>query len=133
MYVTVVYVHVKPEHVADFIESIRTNHEHSVLEPGNLRFDILQSVDDPTRFIASTRPIATRPRRRPTRKPPTTWRGEEGRRLDGGAAAGRPYDGLFPAVERHEAATQRRAEGRPAARRRDDDGVERTGGGRCDP
>jgi (4S)-4-hydroxy-5-phosphonooxypentane-2,3-dione isomerase len=52
MYVTVVYVHVKPEHVADFIDSIRENHERSVLEPGNLRFDILQSADDPTRFIA---------------------------------------------------------------------------------
>src|ERR1035437_1498369 len=50
MYVTLVYVSVKPEHVADFIESIRDNHEHSVLEPGNLRFDILQSADDPTRF-----------------------------------------------------------------------------------
>ena len=52
MYVTVVYVHVKPDHVADFIEAIRENHEHSVAEPGNLRFDILQSADDPTRFVA---------------------------------------------------------------------------------
>jgi len=52
MYVTIVHVHVKPEHVADFIDSIRSNHEGSVREPGNLRFDILQSVDDPTRFIA---------------------------------------------------------------------------------
>ena len=52
MYVTVVYVHVKPEHVDDFIASMRVNHEHSVLEPGNLRFDILQSADDPTRFVA---------------------------------------------------------------------------------
>ena len=52
MFVTVVYIHVKPEHVAEFIESMRVNHENSVLEPGNLRFDILQSADDPTRFIA---------------------------------------------------------------------------------
>jgi autoinducer 2-degrading protein len=52
MFVTLVQVHVKPEHVADFIESIRANHEGSVREPGNLRFDILQSVDDPARFIA---------------------------------------------------------------------------------
>ena len=51
MYVTLVNVHVKPEHVADFIESIRMNHEDSVREPGNLRFDILQSVDDQTRFV----------------------------------------------------------------------------------
>ena len=52
MFVTIVYVHVKRDHVADFIESIRANHEGSVREPGNLRFDILQSVEDPTRFIA---------------------------------------------------------------------------------
>jgi autoinducer 2-degrading protein len=51
MYVTVVYVHVKPEHVADFIESMRANHEGSVREPGNLRFDLLQSADDPARFV----------------------------------------------------------------------------------
>ena len=52
MYVTLVYVHVKPEHVADFIDAIRENHEHSVRESGNLRFDILQSTEDPTRFVA---------------------------------------------------------------------------------
>ena len=52
MFVTVVYVHVKPEYVADFVEAIRVNHEGSVREPGNIRFDILQSVDDPTRFVA---------------------------------------------------------------------------------
>lgn len=52
MYVTIVYVHVKPERVSDFIEAMRANHEASVKEPGNLRFDILQSADDPTRFVA---------------------------------------------------------------------------------
>lgn len=51
MDVTVVYIQVKPEHVTDFLEAIRENHEASVREPGNLRFDILQSVDDPTRFV----------------------------------------------------------------------------------
>lgn len=51
MHVTVVHIHVKPEHVAGFLEAIRENHERSVNEPGNLRFDILQSVDDPTRFV----------------------------------------------------------------------------------
>lgn len=51
MYVTVVYIHVKPDHVADFVEAIRENHESSIREPGNIRFDILQSVDDPTRFV----------------------------------------------------------------------------------
>jgi autoinducer 2-degrading protein len=51
MYVTVVSVHVKAEHVVDFVDSIRANHEGSVREPGNLRFDVLQSVEDPSRFI----------------------------------------------------------------------------------
>ncbi|HXX60466.1 MAG TPA: antibiotic biosynthesis monooxygenase [Candidatus Sulfotelmatobacter sp.] len=51
MHVTVVYIHVKPEHVADFIEAVGANHAASVQEPGNLRFDILRSVEDPTRFI----------------------------------------------------------------------------------
>jgi (4S)-4-hydroxy-5-phosphonooxypentane-2,3-dione isomerase len=52
MFVTMVYVHVKPENVADFVEAIRPNQEGSAQEPGNLRFDILQSLDDPTRFVA---------------------------------------------------------------------------------
>jgi autoinducer 2-degrading protein len=52
MYVTIVYIHVKPERVADFLESIQPNHEGAVKEPGNRRFDILQSADDPTRFVA---------------------------------------------------------------------------------
>ena len=51
MPVTLVHVHVKPDHVDDFIEASRANHEGSVQEPGNHRFDVLQSEDDPTRFI----------------------------------------------------------------------------------
>ncbi len=51
MYVTIVHIHVKPDHVDDFIEAIRANCAQSILEPGNMRFDSLQSVDDPTRFV----------------------------------------------------------------------------------
>lgn len=51
MQVTLVHVHVKPERVADFIDATRMNHEASILEAGNRRFDILQSADDPTRFV----------------------------------------------------------------------------------
>lgn len=51
MYVTLVHVHVKPEHVDDFIEASRLNHRESVREPGNRRFDLLQSSEDPTRFM----------------------------------------------------------------------------------
>ena len=51
MYVTLVHVHVKPEHLTEFLEATRANHEGSVREPGNLRFDVLRSVEDPTRFV----------------------------------------------------------------------------------
>jgi autoinducer 2-degrading protein len=51
MHATLVHVHVKPEHVADFIAATRDNHLGAVAEPGNLRFDILRQGDDPTRFI----------------------------------------------------------------------------------
>jgi autoinducer 2-degrading protein len=51
MHVTLVHVHVKPEHIDDFIEATKRNHEASVREPGNRRFDVLQSPDDPARFI----------------------------------------------------------------------------------
>jgi len=51
MHVTIVQVQVKLEHVQDFIEAARLNHEGSVREPGNRRFDVLQSPDDPTRFV----------------------------------------------------------------------------------
>lgn len=51
MHVTIVHVQVKPEHVHDFIEASRLNHGGSVREPGNRRFDILQSADDPTKFV----------------------------------------------------------------------------------
>jgi autoinducer 2-degrading protein len=51
MQVTIVYVKVKPENISDFLEASRLNHEASVHEPGNLRFDVLQMDDDPTQFV----------------------------------------------------------------------------------
>lgn len=51
MAVRLVHVHVKPEHVDRFIEVVRHNHLGSVAEPGNVRFDVLRSADDPTRFL----------------------------------------------------------------------------------
>jgi len=51
MIATCVYVDVKPEHVEDFIRATRINHENSVKEPLNLRFDVLQSRDDSTQFL----------------------------------------------------------------------------------
>jgi autoinducer 2-degrading protein len=49
--VTLVKVSVKADRVADFIAATRANHEGSVREPGNRRFDILQDPGDPCRFL----------------------------------------------------------------------------------
>lgn len=51
MHVTLVHVRVKAECVPAFIEATRANHEQSVKEPGNRRFDVLQDPQDATRFL----------------------------------------------------------------------------------
>ena len=51
MVVTCVHVYVNKEYIDDFIEASIKNHKSSILEPGNMRFDILQSAEDPARFL----------------------------------------------------------------------------------
>jgi len=51
MFVTLVHIHVLAEQMETFLEATRVNHEASVREDGNLRFDVLRSVEDPTRFV----------------------------------------------------------------------------------
>ena len=51
MVVTIVYVSVKKEKIEDFKLAIQKNHEASVNEPGNLRFDVLQNEEDPSKFV----------------------------------------------------------------------------------
>ena len=51
MHVTLVHVRVKPEAIDAFIAATRANHEASIQEAGTRRFDVLQSPDDPARFI----------------------------------------------------------------------------------
>jgi autoinducer 2-degrading protein len=51
MITTIVHMYVKPEFVADFIEACRLNHEQSIQEPGNFRFDFLQDAQDKTKFV----------------------------------------------------------------------------------
>lgn len=51
MHVTLVYVKVKPEYVGAFVEATLANAKGSVKEPGNLRFDVLQSHEDPCQFV----------------------------------------------------------------------------------
>ena len=51
MHVTLVHVRVKPEHLTAFVEACRLNHEGSIREPGNHRFDILQDATEPMHFV----------------------------------------------------------------------------------
>jgi autoinducer 2-degrading protein len=51
MHATLVHVHVQAEHVDEFEDATRANHEASIREPGNVRFDVLRSTEDPTRYI----------------------------------------------------------------------------------
>ena len=51
MHIVLVSVHVKAEYIEAFHTASLENARHSVLEPGVARFDVLQSQDDPSRFI----------------------------------------------------------------------------------
>lgn len=51
MFIVHVFVHVKKEKVADFIDATVENAKNSVNEPGIARFDVVQQQDDPTRFV----------------------------------------------------------------------------------
>ncbi len=51
MYVVAVTIFVKPPNVQQFIEAVLDNARHTRREPGNVRFDVLQAEDDPTRFL----------------------------------------------------------------------------------
>ena len=51
MHVTLVHVQVKPVHIDDFIGATWLNHEASIQESGNCRFDVLQSPENPGHFI----------------------------------------------------------------------------------
>lgn len=97
MHVTIVHVHVKAEHVAGFIEAMRLNHEASVRESGNRRFDVLQSKDDATRFAiyeayatkADADAHKTTPHYLAWRETVADWMAEP--------RTGATYVGLFPA------------------------------------
>jgi (4S)-4-hydroxy-5-phosphonooxypentane-2,3-dione isomerase len=51
MYILVVHIHIKPEHVEAFRQATTVNATNSRNEPGVARFDLLEQDDDPTRFI----------------------------------------------------------------------------------
>ena len=51
MFIACVTVFVKPEYREEFIEASLENGRNTRKEPKNLRFDILQCLDDPNRFF----------------------------------------------------------------------------------
>lgn len=96
MHVSLVQVHVKREHIEDFIDATRANHLASIREPGNLRFDVLQSADDPSRFILyeAYRSAADAARHKETDHY-STWR-EQVASWMAEPRLGTRYTGLFP-------------------------------------
>jgi len=99
MFVTLVHIYVKPDFIDDFAEASRLNHERSILEPGNLRFDILRDAEDATRFIfyeayrdeAAARAHKETAHYAAWRDTVADWMSEP--------RQGVRYDGLFPVVE----------------------------------
>jgi len=51
MFTVHVHVHVKPESIETFSQSTVHNAINSNLEPGVVRFDVFQEMEDPTRFV----------------------------------------------------------------------------------
>ena len=51
MQIVLVHVHVKPEFIEAFRQASIENASNSVKEVGIARFDVIQQVDDPTKFI----------------------------------------------------------------------------------
>lgn len=51
MFIVHVFVHVKDDRVEEFKAASVENARNSVREPGVARFDVVQQMDDPTRFV----------------------------------------------------------------------------------
>ena len=51
MIVTLVHIWVKDQFIDEFIRTTIDNHENTVKEAGNIRFDFLSDANDKTRFV----------------------------------------------------------------------------------
>ncbi len=97
MHVTLVHVHVREDRVAAFVEETRLNHEASVRENGNRRFDVLQSAEDPTRFVLYEAYVSAADAAAHKETPHyLKWR-EAVADFMAAPRRGDRYDGLFPA------------------------------------
>lgn len=96
MHVTLVHIRVKPESVDAFINATRANHEASIGEDGNRRFDVLQAPEEPTRFIlyeAYATPADAAAHKETAHY--QAWR-EAVATMMAEVRRGEPMDGLFP-------------------------------------
>ncbi len=51
MYIVHVFVDVKPDNIEQFKQATIENAQNSIKEPGIARFDVIQQIDDPTKFV----------------------------------------------------------------------------------
>lgn len=51
MFIVHVFIHVKPEFATDFKAATLANVQNSLMEQGISRFDFIEQLDDPTRFV----------------------------------------------------------------------------------
>jgi autoinducer 2-degrading protein len=51
MVVTMVHIWVKEQFVEEFIKATIDNHENTIKEPGNIRFDFLSDANDNTKYV----------------------------------------------------------------------------------
>lgn len=51
LFIVHVHVHVRPESIEAFRRATLENASKSIREPGVARFDVIQQIDDPTRFV----------------------------------------------------------------------------------
>ena len=51
MFIVHVFVHVKSDMVVEFKSASMENARNSLKEPGIARFDVIQQLDDPSRFV----------------------------------------------------------------------------------
>ncbi|HEY3522899.1 MAG TPA: antibiotic biosynthesis monooxygenase [Candidatus Limnocylindrales bacterium] len=93
---TLVHVRVKPEDLDAFLTATRANHEASTQEPGNRRFDVIRSVEEPDRFILYEAYVdeAAAAAHKSTQHY-RTWR-ETAEPMMAEPRYGVRYDGLFP-------------------------------------
>jgi autoinducer 2-degrading protein len=100
MHVTLVKVKVKPDCVPAFISASRRNHEGSVREPGNRRFDVLQDAGDPTCFVLYEAYVSAGDAARHKETAHyLAWRDEVAAMM-AEPRRGLPYIGLYPAESR---------------------------------